>query len=135
VRADALAKVLGVERSVTLAGFIPDEELADHYRLADVFAMPSTGEGFGIVFLEAMSCGTPVVAGNRDGSVDALADGALGVLIEPESVDAIVAGIKRILKCDGPARWFDRNALHDEVIRRFGRTPFRGRLRELFPVS
>jgi glycosyltransferase involved in cell wall biosynthesis len=135
VRADALAKVLGVERSVTLAGFIPDEELADHYRLADVFAMPSTGEGFGIVFLEAMSCGTPVVAGNRDGSVDALADGALGVLIEPESVDAIVAGIKRILTCDGPARWFDRSALHDDVIRRFGRTPFRGRLRELFPLS
>jgi phosphatidyl-myo-inositol dimannoside synthase len=102
-RADALARILGVERSLTLAGFVPDEELADHYRLADVFAMPSTGEGFGIVFLEAMSCGTPVVAGNRDGSVDALADGKLGLLIDPESIDEIIESIKRMVRRDGPS--------------------------------
>ena len=132
-RVDALAKILGIERLITLAGFVPDEELADHYRLADVFAMPSTGEGFGIVFLEAMSCGTPVVAGNLDGSVDALDNGRLGVLVEPESVTAIVGGIRQILTCDGPPWWFDRHALRSEVVAAFGRAAFRTKLRDLFP--
>jgi glycosyltransferase involved in cell wall biosynthesis len=134
-RADALAKILGVEKHLTLAGFVPDEELADHYRLADVFAMPSTGEGFGIVFLEAMSCGTPVIAGNCDGSVDALAEGELGILIDPESVDEIVDAVKRMIRHDGPSTWFDRDRLHAEVVERFGRASFRKRLREMFPVS
>ena len=133
VRVDALAKILGIERLITLAGFVPDEELADHYRLADVFAMPSTGEGFGIVFLEAMSCGTPVVAGCLDGSVDALDNGRLGVLVEPESVSAIIDGIQRVLTCNGPAWWFNRHALHSEVVATFGRAAFRTRLRDLFP--
>jgi glycosyltransferase involved in cell wall biosynthesis len=134
-RADAVAKVLGVERHVTFAGFVPDEELADHYRLADVFAMPSTGEGFGIVFLESMGCGTPVVAGNQDGSTDALANGELGVLVNPESVDEIIAGIEQLLRCEGPSWWFDRNSLHDETVSRFGRVSFRERLRCLFPMA
>jgi glycosyltransferase involved in cell wall biosynthesis len=60
------------------------EEPADHYRLCDVFAMPSTGEGFGIVFLEAMACGKPVIGGTRDSAVDALRHGELGVLVDPE---------------------------------------------------
>ncbi|HKY98876.1 MAG TPA: glycosyltransferase family 4 protein [Gemmatimonadaceae bacterium] len=133
-RADAVSKVLGVERHVTFAGFVADDELADHYRLADVFAMPSTGEGFGIVFLEAMGCGTPVVAGNRDGSVDALAGGELGVLVNPESVDEIIAGIKQLVRCEGPVWWFNRSALHQEIVNRFGRTAFRERLCCLFPM-
>jgi glycosyltransferase involved in cell wall biosynthesis len=134
-RADALAKILGIERYLTLAGFVADEELADHYRIADVFAMPSTGEGFGIVFLEAMSCGTPVIAGNCDGSVDALGNGELGLLIDPENVDEIVDAIKRMIRRDAPQWWFDRDQLHREVVRRFGRTSFRKHLRDLFPVS
>ena len=52
-----------------------DEELVDHYNLSNVFLMPSYGEGFGIVFLEALSCGIPVIAGNTDGSKDALMNG------------------------------------------------------------
>jgi glycosyltransferase involved in cell wall biosynthesis len=94
-RLERLARDLGVRDLVTFAGFVPDSELVAHYRLADAFVMPSTGEGFGIVFLEAMACGCPVVAGNRDGSVDALADGELGRLVDPdrpqELADAIVA--------------------------------------------
>jgi glycosyltransferase involved in cell wall biosynthesis len=45
--------------------------------------MPSRREGFGIVFLEALACGEPVVAGNEDGSVDPLMHGGLGALINP----------------------------------------------------
>jgi glycosyltransferase involved in cell wall biosynthesis len=60
---------------------------------AKVFAMPSTGEGFGIAFLEAAVAGLPVVGGNRDGSVDALADGAIGRLVDPLDRDALVAAL------------------------------------------
>ena len=71
-----LAADLGVADRVIFAGFVPDEALIDHYRLADVYVMPSK-EGFGIVYLEAMACGVPVIAGDDDGSADPLQDGRL----------------------------------------------------------
>lgn len=74
---------LGLKQQVIFAGYVPDAEKADYYRLADVFAMPGTGEGFGIVYLEAMACGIPVIGSRVDGSRDALRDGVLGRLITP----------------------------------------------------
>lgn len=132
VRIEALARACGVSDAVTFAGFVPDEELADHYRLADVFAMPSTGEGFGIVFLEAMACGTPVLAGDRDGSADALDSGRLGRLIDPTDVGAIATGIVELLEHRGPDWWFSRSALRAAVIERFGRAAFRRSLTPMF---
>ena len=73
-----------------LTGYIEDKELTDHYLLADVFVMPSTQEGFGIVFLEALVCGLPVIAGNKDGSVDALLNGKLGKLIDPDNIQGTI---------------------------------------------
>lgn len=131
-RIEDLARSQGVGEAVTFAGFVSEEELADHYRLADVFAMPSTGEGFGIVFLEAMACGTPVLAGNRDGSVDALAGGRLGRLVDPTEVDAIACGLISLLRREGPEWWFDKHALRAAVIDRFGRAAFRNTVRHLF---
>lgn len=132
-RIERKVRELGLEQSVTFAGFVPDEELADHFRLADVFAMPSTGEGFGIVFLEAMACGVPVLAGNVDGSVDALDGGRLGKLVDPNDVHAIEEGLIALLGRSGPELWFDRHALHDAVTKRFGRHAFRETLRTLYP--
>ena len=68
-----LAQDLGVAERVVFAGFVPNEDLVKHYRLADVYVMPSQ-EGFGIVYLEAMACGIPVISGNDDGSADPLQD-------------------------------------------------------------
>jgi glycosyltransferase involved in cell wall biosynthesis len=130
-----LAKKTGVEQRVTLAGFVPDAELADHYRLADVFAMPSTGEGFGIVFLEAMACGTPVLGGNRDGSVDALDGGKLGKLVDPLNVQEIAAGIIDLLMRKGPSLWYDKAALREAVVHRFGREAFRATLQQSLDLS
>ena len=127
-RITALARRLGVDHLITFAGFISDHELADHYRLADVFAMPSTGEGFGIVFLEAMGCGAPVVAGNRDGSVDALDHGRLGCLVDPTDVTAIAGGIRSLLEKRGPEWWFDRSKLSSAVTDRFGDDAFRSKV-------
>jgi phosphatidylinositol alpha-1,6-mannosyltransferase len=72
-----LAEDLGVAERVVFAGFVPDDLLVAHYRLADAYVMPSR-EGFGIVYLEAMACGVPTVSGNDDGSADPLQDGRVG---------------------------------------------------------
>ena len=92
-RLRALAERLGVAARVHFAGHVLPADMPNYFALADVFAMPSTGEGFGIAFIEAAACGLPVIAGNRDGSVDALADGRIGRLIDPNDQSQLVAGI------------------------------------------
>lgn len=93
-----LVEEKGINDNFILTGYIEDEELADHYLLADIFVMPSTQEGFGIVFLEALACGLPVIAGNKDGSVDALLNGKIGKLINPDNTrelsDTIINALK-----------------------------------------
>lgn len=93
----AQAVARGVRDRVIFAGAVPADELADHYALADVFAMPSTGEGFGIVFLEAAMMGLPLVGGAVDGSADALADGQIGRLVDPLHEPQLVAALLEAL--------------------------------------
>lgn len=83
---------------VKLAGFIKDDELIDHFKMADAYVMPSMKEGFGIVFIEAMFYELPVIAGNIDGSVDALMNGELGILVNPNRVDEIATAILNVIK-------------------------------------
>ena len=105
-RLESLAVECGVMKNVQFTGLVPSEELPDYFRLADVFAMPSAGEGFGIVFLEAMATGVRVIAGSHDGSRDALCDGALGTLVDPENGEELASAILEAL--DGLARTGDR---------------------------
>jgi glycosyltransferase involved in cell wall biosynthesis len=97
-RLEAKAQALGVGDRVVFAGFIPEAEKADHYRLADAFVMPGRGEGFGFVFLEALACGIPVVGSSLDGSREALRRGALGILVDPRRPDEVQAGVLEALK-------------------------------------
>ena len=85
----SLIKKFNLEDKIILPGFIKDEELQDHYNLADVFIMPSKKEGFGLVLIEAAASGLPVIAGNGDGSAEALQNGLLGKLVSPDSVEEI----------------------------------------------
>jgi phosphatidylinositol alpha-1,6-mannosyltransferase len=101
-RLEALARRSGVAHNVLFIGMVAPEELADHYRLADVFVMPSLQEGFGIVFLEAAACGIRPIGGNRDGSVDALADGAVGIAIDPANSAELVRAVADVLAGHGP---------------------------------
>ncbi|MBF0502964.1 MAG: glycosyltransferase family 4 protein [Candidatus Riflebacteria bacterium] len=84
---------MGLVGKVIFAGAIPEDEKADHYRLADAYIMPSAGEGFGFVFLEALACGIPVVASKTDGSREAVRDGILGTMVDPTSPAEIEAAI------------------------------------------
>ncbi|HVT26817.1 MAG TPA: glycosyltransferase family 4 protein [Lacipirellulaceae bacterium] len=96
-RLETLAAECGVTKQVCFVGYVSPDELPDYFRLADVFVMSSTGEGFGIVFLEALATGIHVIAGNQDGSRDPLCDGALGTLVDPENGDDLALAIRAAL--------------------------------------
>lgn len=96
-RLEAKAAALGVANHVVFAGHVADAEKADHYRLADAYVMPSRGEGFGIVFLEAMACGIPVVGSKADGGREVLGDGALGLLVDPSNAAELEAAILKAI--------------------------------------
>ena len=96
-RLQAKAAALGLAESVIFTGHIAEREKIAHYNLADVYVMPSTGEGFGIVLIEAAACGVPVVGSRVDGSREALLDGRLGRLVDPASEDELHAAISAVL--------------------------------------
>ena len=89
---------LGLSNHVVFAGLIEESEKVDYYNLADAFVMPSRGEGFGIVYLEAMACGVPTVASRLDGGREALRDGALGILVDPRDLEDVRKGILQALR-------------------------------------
>ncbi|WP_017300809.1 glycosyltransferase [Nodosilinea nodulosa] len=113
-----------LQAQVTLAGFVSNDELPDHYALCDVFAMPSQLEGFGIVYLEAMACGKPVLAG-LDGGQDAVKQGELGALVDPENAAAIADRLIQILSGTYPNPLMYRpQALRQSAIAAFGPQAF-----------
>ena len=91
------ASMLGLDGFVVFTGYVNEKEKADIIRLADVFAMPSSGEGFGFVFLEALACGIPVVGSATDGSKEALLDGVLGELVVPAERESLKNAILKII--------------------------------------
>lgn len=119
----------GLSASVRFAGRRSDEDVLQLYRAATAFVMPSTKEGFGIVFAEAAATGLPVIGGNQDGSADALADGVIGTMIDPEDEgqlsDAIAEALSKATRTDAWAvqRFaFDNFARHvDELVRSIAR--------------
>jgi len=125
-RIERLIASLNLTDHVSLAGYVPDEELCDHYNLCDIFAMPSKREGFGIVYLEALACGKPTLAGNKDGAADALRGGELGVLVDPDDVEAIAQGLINILQGVYPhPLLYHPEALRQRVIDIYGFARFK----------
>jgi phosphatidylinositol alpha-1,6-mannosyltransferase len=116
-RLEALADNAGVSDRVLFLGQIGLQELIAAYRMADLFVMPSTGEGFGIAFLEAMACGTPTLGLDVAGAKDALADGNLGFCV---SEIELSSAIDRALSAPKP----DPYELSGKVRARFGRQVF-----------
>jgi phosphatidylinositol alpha-1,6-mannosyltransferase len=120
-RLDDLARSAGVAERVRFLGAVSLEDLVEAYRMADLFLMPSTGEGFGIAYLEAMASGTPALGLNADGARDPLADGELGTAVSEHYLPAAIA---RLLAMPKP----DPEALSRAVHARFGRESFRAQV-------
>jgi glycosyltransferase involved in cell wall biosynthesis len=97
-RLEKKAASLGVSEQVVFAGFVAETEKAAYYRLADVYVMPGRGEGFGIVFLEALACGIPAVGSKLDGSREALRRGELGILVDSTDPQELLEGIMAALQ-------------------------------------
>lgn len=121
----------GLGDALIMPGFVDDNDIVPMFNLCDVFVLPSRKEGFGIVFLEAMGCGKPVIGGDRDGSMEPLCDGTLGAAVDPEDVDAIAAALLELLEGRAPLERSDPAHLRREVVDRFGFGRFRERLREV----
>ena len=96
-RLETKARGLGVADRVRFTGYVGAATKAAHYALADAYIMPSSAEGFGIVFLEALAAGLPVVGSAIDGGREALLDGTLGTLVDPAQSAALRAAILHAL--------------------------------------
>lgn len=97
-RLASLIKKEHLEKYVSLIDFINEDELTAHFLLADTFILPSKKEGFGLVFIEAAACGCKTISGNIDGSTDAMLNGALGIMVNPNKPDEIKKAIIKSLK-------------------------------------
>jgi phosphatidylinositol alpha-1,6-mannosyltransferase len=87
-RLETVAREAGVADRVRFVGAVDMDTLVQAYRMADLFVMPSTGEGFGIAFLEAMASGTPALGLAAGGATDAMGDGDLGTAVTESDVAA-----------------------------------------------
>jgi phosphatidylinositol alpha-1,6-mannosyltransferase len=94
----ALASQSPVAGQIEFLGFVPETEMPDLWRRTAVFAMPSRGEGFGLVYIEAMRYGVPVIASIHDAGNEVNADGVTGFNVNMDKVDELPERIIALLK-------------------------------------
>ena len=129
-RLEDKAAYLGIGSAVTFAGFTSEATLAELYRRCAVFVMPSRGEGFGLVYLEAMRAARPVLAAPRTAAAEIVVDGETGLLVDPDDREALSRTLAGLLHDPGAARrmgWAGR----ERWEREFGLERFRKRLQPL----
>ncbi len=130
-RLKALAAGLGVARYVKFMGGVSDAELREQYQHCSLFVMPSSKEGFGIVFLEAMAYGKPVVGGAHGGTPSVVKDGVTGLLVNSSDVAGITQAITRLLGDEKMREEFGR-AGHQRLLDKFTFDKFEQNLQEVF---
>lgn len=127
-----LEKLIGqykISDHIKLIGFVDEAEISDHFLLSDLFVMPSKKEGFGIVFIEAMASGLKVIAGNKDGSVDALNNGKLGKLVDPDNLSEIEIALSELI--ENPSNNTEKVELQKRVFEVFNYQNYRNNLKNL----
>ncbi|WP_256405745.1 glycosyltransferase family 4 protein [Haloplanus ruber] len=105
-----LAEELGVREDVRFLGFVPDEELPSLYSSVDLFVLPSEYEGFGIVFIEAMACGTPVIGTDVGGIPTAVNEGETGYLVSRGRIEDLADRMAALLIDPGQYERMSRQA-------------------------
>jgi phosphatidylinositol alpha-1,6-mannosyltransferase len=122
---ERLVSELGLEQHVTFAGFVPESELPSYYRAADAMVVPSREfrdglpiEGFGIVYMEASACGTPVIGGRGGGTDESILDGETGYQVDQNDPEAVADAAIRLLEDRDLAERMGRNG-HQRAVRGF----------------
>ncbi|MFD4629137.1 glycosyltransferase [Streptomyces sp. NPDC058284] len=118
-RLRALAREAGVADRVRFTGGVPSTDVPPLLRAADVVLCPADYEPFGIVPLEAMACGRPVVASAVGGQLDTVADPATGRLVPPRDPEALARAVAELL-ADPALREASGEAGRRRVLRRYG---------------
>jgi teichuronic acid biosynthesis glycosyltransferase TuaC len=126
-----LADELGVRDAIRLMPAEPPEGVAAAMRRAAVVVVPSRRESFSSVTMEAIACGTPVVA-TRCGGPEQIIGQGLGIVVEPDDPSSLAEAISDIL---ATLKAFDSAASHADMVRRFGREASAARLRRLYSAA
>ncbi len=97
-RLQSLAETLGVADHVLFTGYVPDRRLPSYYQQCDVFVLASSGEGFGIVFLEAMRFGKPCVGARAGAIPEVVEEGSTGFLVGPGDTRGLADAVVTVLQ-------------------------------------
>jgi phosphatidyl-myo-inositol dimannoside synthase len=124
------AHLAGVDSKVHFLGCLDDESLVTLYEQCHLFVMPSKGEGFGIVFLEAWKHKLPVIAGNRDASIEVIQHGINGLLVDPDSFEEIGGAILSLLGDEDRRRRLGQSG-YRTLNEKYTHQHFRDRLAEV----
>lgn len=100
---DDLAKEIGVANQILYSGVVVGDEVLNYYKLMDVNILASTMDGFGLVLIEAMALGVPVVATNFGGIKNVVQDGYNGLLFDDNDIQGLAARVKKAI-CDAQLR-------------------------------
>lgn len=126
----SLAKNLGLSGSVKFTGAVSSEKKFRYLSASDLYVLSSLHEGFGIVLLEAMLCGLPIVATNVGGQVDIVKQGRNGLLVSPEDPAALAGEIAALIK--DPDKRKAMHAANLEDVRNFSISAVAGKYEKLF---
>ncbi|MGQ9547772.1 MAG: glycosyltransferase [Roseiflexus sp.] len=126
----ALADKLRLGACVTFVGFQPQEIIRSWMQRAKLLVLPSLEEGMGVVLVEALACGTPIVASHVDGIRDVITP-SVGVLVAPADSEALFAAMREILA--DPDRWKDMSrSARARAVTHYGWDEIAGRFVNLY---
>jgi len=116
---------------VVKVGPVKDLEKPEYYNLADAYILPSKFEGFGIVFIESLSCGVPVIASDGYGCRVSLLNGEIGHLVDPDNTLAIAHMIIKVLRDQEKQKNEVRQKLRDKTLSIYGIDAWNMRVKKL----
>lgn len=126
---EELAYKTKVRNNVIFTGEVPAKILPSYYNSCDVLVLPSTGEGFGITFLEAMHFGKPCIGANAGAIPEVIEDGKTGLLVNPNDKEMLIKAIVQLLKNNNLAKTMGQ-AGNERLERKFSFERFKGELKQ-----
>ena len=127
-RLEALAAELGLEKQIDFLGWLGRDQVVREMQHANVFVLPSRYETFGVVLIEALACGKPVIA-TRCGGPERIVHDGNGILVSPESHTELADAMQRLRVTTSE---FDSKAIRADCLTRFGEQRVIGQLGELY---